>query len=432
MESLWSATASLPVFPRLEADKRTDVLIIGGGMAGLLCAYLLEQAGVSYLLVEAGEIGAGVTGNTTGKITAQHGLEYTRLLKEFPVELVRQHWQAQTQAVEDLSRLCRKIPCDFQEKDSFVFARDNLEALEKEALAMAKVGAAPELVSNLPLPFVAQGLKIPRQGQFHPLKFLEGIARGLHIYEHTRVLDLSGNTAVTDRGDIRGEKIIVATHFPFLNRYGAYFLKMYQQRSYVLALEEAAQVEGMYIEAEPGGLSFRNYGNLLLLGGGGHRTGKAGGGWEYLRREAQRYYPAARECYHWAAQDCMTLDGMAYVGPYSRGTRNLYVATGFHKWGMTGSMAAATLLRDMVLEKENPYARVFAPDRPMLRPQLGVNAWEATRSLLTFRTPRCPHLGCSLVWNPQEHAWECPCHGSRFSQSGKVLDNPANKNMKKK
>ena len=239
------------------------------------------------------------------------------------------------------------------------------------------------------------------------------------------------NTAVTDRGDIRGEKIIVATHFPFLNRYGAYFLKMYQQRSYVLALEEAAQVEGMYIEAEPGGLSFRNYGNLLLLGGGGHRTGKAGGGWEYLRREVQRYYPAARECYHWAAQDCMTLDGMAYVGPYSRGTRNLYVATGFHKWGMTGSMAAATLLRDMVLEKENPYARVFAPDRPMLRPQLGVNAWEATRSLLTFRTPRCPHLGCSLVWNPREHAWECPCHCSRCSQSGKILDNPALKNRSK-
>ena len=114
MESLWSATASLPVFPRLEADKRTDVLIIGGGMAGLLCAYLLEQAGVSYLLAEAGEIGAGVTGNTTGKITAQHGLEYARLLKEFPVELVKGHWQAQTQAVEDLSRLCREIPCDFE------------------------------------------------------------------------------------------------------------------------------------------------------------------------------------------------------------------------------------------------------------------------------------------------------------------------------
>ena len=206
-------------------------------------------------------------------------------------------------------------------------------------------------------------MKIPRQGQFHPLKFLEGIARGLHIYEHTRVLELSGNTAVTDRGDIRGEKIIVATHFPFLNRYGAYFLKMYQQRSYVLALEEAAQVEGMYIEAEPGGLSFRNYGNLLLLGGGGHRTGKAGGGWEYLRQKVQQYYPAARECYHWAAQDCMNPGRHGLCGALFPGHRNLYVATGFHKWGMTGSMAAATLLRDMVLEKENPYARVFAPDR---------------------------------------------------------------------
>lgn len=432
MESLWRATASLPVFPALQEDKRTDVLIVGGGMAGLLCAYLLEQEGVNYLLLEAGELAGGVTGNTTGKITAQHGLEYARLLKEFPQEIVKLHLQAQQAAVGDLARLCREIPCDFEEKDAFVYTCNGGEKLEQEAGAMAKLGVNPEIVSRLPLPFPAQGLKFPHQGQFHPLKFLEGIARGLHIYEHTRVLELSGNTAVTDRGDIRAEKIIVATHFPFLNKHGAYFLKMYQERSYVLALEGAAQVEGMYIDGEPGGLSFRNYGNLLLLGGGGHRTGKPGGGWEYLRQQARRYYPAAQEAYHWAAQDCMTLDGMAYVGPYSRGTRNLYVATGFHKWGMTGSMAAATLLRDMVLGRENPYAPAFAPDRPMLRPQLGVNAWEAVRSLVTFRTPRCPHLGCALVWNPQEHAWDCPCHGSRFSESGKVLDNPANGNLKKK
>ena len=433
MTSLWEQTWEHTNFAPLEGDVNTDVLIIGGGMAGVLCAHLLHHAGVPYMLAEAETVCSGITKNTTAKLTSQHGLIYDKLIRTLGVERAKGYLSANQEALQKYRVLCRGIDCDFEEKIAYVYALNDRRKLEQELAALEKLGFHGEFAEHPPLPFSTAGaVKFSNQAQFHPLKFVSAISKGLHIYEHTRVLELSGNTAVTDRGDIRGEKIIVATHFPFLNRYGAYFLKMYQQRSYVLALEEAAQVEGMYIEAEPGGLSFRNYGNLLLLGGGGHRTGKAGGGWEYLRREAQRYYPAARECYHWAAQDCMTLDGMAYVGPYSRGTRNLYVATGFHKWGMTGSMAAATLLRDMVLEKENPYARVFATDRPMLRPQLGVNAWDAMRNLLTFRTPRCPHLGCALVWNPQEHAWECPCHGSRFSQSGKVLDNPANKNMKKK
>ena len=205
---------------------------------------------------------------------------------------------------------------------------------------------------------------------------------------------------------------------------------MYQHRSYGIALEHAPRLEGMYVDEAQAGMSFRAYGGLLLVGGGDHRTGKKGGSWPELRDFARRHYPDAQERYHWAAQDCMTLDGVPYIGPYSAGTSNLYVATGFNKWGMTSSMVSAMLLRDMVQGKENPYAPVFSPSRTVLRPQLAVNAFEAAAGWLTPAARRCPHLGCGLKWNPYEHSWDCPCHGSRFAEDGKKLDNPATGDLK--
>ena len=163
----------------------------------------------------------------------------------------------------------------------------------------------------------------------------------------------------------------------------------------------------------------------LLLGGGGHRTGKPGGGWEELEAFARRYFPNSRETCRWAAQDCMTLDGVPYIGQYGRHTPGLYVATGFNKWGMTSSMTAAMVLSDLVQGKRNPYAAVFSPARTVLRPQLLANLAEATASLLTVSKPRCPHMGCALKWNPLERTWDCPCHGSRFTEDGELLDNPA-------
>ena len=181
----------------------------------------------------------------------------------------------------------------------------------------------------------------------------------------------------------------------------------------------------MYVDENEKGLSFRNYNGLLFLGGGSHRTGKRGGGWQELERFAQRHYPDAKETARWATQDCMTLDGVPYIGPYSRRTHGLYVAAGFNKWGMTNSMAAAGLLTDLVLERENPYEAVFSPSRTVLRPQLAANGLEAALSLLTPTVPRCPHMGCALKYNAAEHSWDCPCHGSRFGEDGSLLDNPA-------
>lgn len=431
MYSVWSDSVELPNFKPLDKDIRTDVLIIGGGIAGILCAYLLEQSSVNYALVEANRICSGITKNTTAKITSQHGMIYHKLMKRFGVEKTHMYLEANEAARKEYCKLCKEMDCEFETRSSFVYSLDKPQKVKQELEALRRIGYHAEYTDVIPLPFsIAGAVKFPNQAQFNPLQFLAHIAEGLSIYEHTKVRELMPNGAITEHGKITASKIIVATHFPFLNKHGSYFLKMYQHRSYVLALEGAPDVNGMYVDEADKGLSFRNYQNLLLLGGGSHRTGKKGGNWAELSAFAKQYYPDAKETYRWATQDCMTLDEMPYIGQYSRNTPNLYVATGFHKWGMTSAMVSAMILRDMILGKENPYAPVFSPSRTMLRPQLFINAAETSLNLLTPTTRRCPHLGCALKWNPQEHSWDCPCHGSRFTKDGEVIDNPATDDLK--
>lgn len=430
--SVWASNTKLPSFPELPGDLQVDVLVIGGGLAGLLCAHRLAKAGVNYALIEADTICHGVTRNTTAKITSQHGLIYSKLLREFGAETARGYWDANQAALREYRILAGSVDCGFEQKDNYIYSLDGAQKLEKERTALNQLGIPSEFVDTLPLPFPITGaIRFRDQAQFDPLKFVSGIVGGLNIFEHTAAREFIGNTVVTEHGRIRAAKIIIATHFPLLNKHGGYFLKLYQQRSYVLALENAGEVDGMYLDGAENGLSFRNYGDLLLIGGGGHRTGKQGSGWTELERFAQKYYPQAREKYRWATQDCMTLDGIPYIGRYSKATPDLYVATGFNKWGMTSSMVSAMILCDLVQGRENPYAAIFSPSRTVLRPQLLVNAAGAAVNLLTPTKPRCPHMGCALKWNAQERSWDCPCHGSRFGEDGKLLDNPATGDLKK-
>ena len=267
------------------------------------------------------------------------------------------------------------------------------------------------------------------QAHFHPLKFLFSIARGLKIYENTRVLKLNKNGAETEKGSVRAEKIIVATHFPFIDKYGFYFAKMHQHRSYVLALENAPQLDGMYVDECDKGLSFRNYKNLLLLGGGGHRTGKSGGSFKELEEFKNKYFVGSKEVCRFATQDCITLDGVAYIGNYTKLRQDLYVSTGFNKWGMSNAFLSATLLCDEILGKHNNFAEVFKPCRSILHPKLATNLLETVTNFIKPTTPRCSHLGCALKYNKYEHTWDCACHGSRFTKTGEVIDGPANKDI---
>ncbi len=431
MDSLWFDGVEMPVFEPMDHSISTDILIIGGGIAGILCAYALKQSGVEVALVEAKRICSGITKKTTAKITFQHGLIYDKLLRRFGKEKAGLFLRCNKEALEQYRTLCSGIDCDFQEQDAYLYSVNNLQTLEKELKALDAIGYSADFLETPALPFRTAGaIRFPGQAQFHPLKFLAAIAKDLHIYENTKVLELTPGTAHTNHGPIRAKVIVVATHFPFLNKHGSYFLKLYQQRSYVLGLKNADNINGMYIGAEYPNLSLRSHNDLLLLGGCGHRTGKEGGGWQELSYLAHRHYPKSKCVYRWATQDCMTLDGMPYIGQYSKSTPNLYVATGFQKWGMTSSLAAANILRDLIIGKANPYADLFSPSRTMLRPQLAVNGFETAKNLLSFRTPRCPHLGCALKWNSQEHSWDCACHGSRFSENGEVLDNPATDDKK--
>lgn len=431
MNAIWKNTVRLPSFEPLKEDIVTDVLIIGGGLAGLLCAYRLQQAGVNYALAEADTICSGITKNTTAKITSQHGLIYDALIGAMGLEKARLYLDANQNALQQYRELCRDMDCDFQEQDAFVYALNDRRKIESELEAMHKLHFNAAFEQHLPLPFsVAGAVCFPRQAQFHPLKFVAGIAKNLRIYEHTKVRQLMPGKAVAGGGIIRAGKIIIATHFPLLNKHGGYFLKLYQHRSYVLALKNAPSFDGMYVDEHDKGLSFRHYRDMLFLGGGGHRTGKSGGCWQELEQFARRHYPKAKIAGRWAAQDCMTLDQAPYIGRYAKNTPDLLVATGFNKWGMTSSMVAADILCDLVQGKQNRYADVFNPSRSMLRPRLFLNAAETTLNLLTPTVPRCPHMGCALKYNKAEHSWDCPCHGSRFGENGTLLDNPATDDKK--
>ncbi len=426
MQSIWQTELTRIAAEPLKGNIQTDVLVIGGGMTGVLCAYMLHRAGVECVLVEAKELCGGITKGTTAKITVQHGLIYDRLIRTYGTDIARLYLQAQNEACAVYASLCKEIDCDYERQDAYVYSANDRAKIEREVEAYSKLGLKAEFCETPDLPFsVAGAVRVRDQAQFHPLKFAYEIAKELTVYEHTKVLELMPFKAVTDRGEIRYRKAIVTTHFPILNKHGGYFLKMYQHRSYVLALRGAKAVNGMFVDEDEKGLSFRNYENHLLLGGGAHRTGKQGGNWRELETVARRYYPSATIAAKWAAQDCMTLDGMPYIGQYSPRTPDLYVATGFNKWGMSSAMAAATLLTALVQGKSSVYERLFLPSRQMSFVPLMANAFESTVGLLTPTAPRCPHLGCALKYNRAEHSWDCPCHGSRFTEDGELIDNPA-------
>ncbi len=413
----------------LKGNVETDTAIVGGGLAGILCAYLLKESGIDCVVVEAKQIAMGITRNTTAKITAQHGQVYSQIEKKYGFSAAKQYLDANQEAVEVYRQLADNIPCDFEEKTAYVYSKTDRKKLEQEAALYQQMGLPVLLEEKPPIPVDTVGaLGMERQGQFHPLKFISAIAENLPVYENTFATEIRPGQVQTEKGTIRARRIILATHYPMVNVLGLYFMKLYQHRSYVLALQGAEAPKGMYIDEEEKGLSFRSYKGYLLLGGGSHPTGKQGGGWDELRRVAKLAYPSAQERYAWATQDCMTLDYMPYIGRHRKNNRELYVATGFNKWGMTGSMVAARLLRDLIAEGDSKYARLFSPSRSMLHPQLFLNVGQATLGLLSFGK-RCPHMGCALKWNPMEHTWDCPCHGSRFDQKGNLIDNPAKKGL---
>jgi len=478
MESVWNSEVNFRKREALSKDIECDILIIGAGMAGLLTAYMLTKSGREVVVIDAKSTASGVTKNTTAKITCQHDLIYDSIIKEFGEEGARQYAKANELAIEKYKEIIdeENIDCDFERKDAYVYSLDNTESLEDEYIAVKKLGVDAELVDEVNLPFKVKGaLKFKNQAQFNPLKFLRTISEKLTIYENTTALDITEEISVVTKDDIKikANKIIVATHYPFLNTPGYYFLRMHQERSYVLALENAQDVNGMYIGIDKNAYSFRNYKNLLIFGGAAQRAGEneEGGAYEKLRKAAKELYPNSIEKYHWSAQDCMTLDNIPYIGHYSSKTPDIYVETGFKKWGMTTSMVAAMIISDMILEKENDFSEIFSPGRFDMSASMKNAANDLIITAKNFIAQRidipeeslesiqnghggiveykgqktgvykdndgkvfavstkCAHLGCELHWNDDELTWDCPCHGSRYDYKGNWIESPTNKSL---
>ena len=232
MQSIWERDVPKVGFEALSGDKNTEVLIIGGGIAGILCAHKLKKAGVDCMLVEASEICGGITKNTTAKITLGHGLIYDKLINNFGEDKARLYLEAQIRAGEEYEVLCENIDCDYETQDNYVYSLTDRVKLEKEVAALNRLGVKAEFWDTDELPIKTMGaVRVRDQAQFHPLKFLYSVAKALPIYEHTKVIGLRPHRAITDKGVITYKKLIVATHFPMLNKHGLYFLKLYQHRS---------------------------------------------------------------------------------------------------------------------------------------------------------------------------------------------------------
>ena len=476
--SLWRQTVDIPRRKPLKQDLEVDAAVIGAGMAGVLIADQLRERGLRVAVLEASRIGSGQTGNTTAKITSQHGMICDALIQKFGAEAARQYARANQLAVRRYAELIRGrgIDCDFRETPAYLYSEVAAEPMRREAEAAAGLGIDARFVSETELPFaVAGAVRFEGQALFHPLKFLRAVSRDLEIYEDTPVLSVEDDLLRTKGGTVRAKHIVFATHYPFVNVPGWYFMRMHQERSYVLALDSDWLPEGMYLGTDAQGLSFRAAEGKLLLGGENHRTGEnsKGGRYDALRARARELLSDCRETAHWSAQDCITLDGVPYIGRFSASTPEWYVATGFGKWGMTGSMVAAMLISDAIAGQTPDWAEVFSPSRFQLSAtakNLATDTLQSIKGLaaeflvppqsmleklpaghggivdvkgrkagvyrdeagkLHVVNPRCPHLGCQLEWNPDEKSWDCPCHGSRFSYDGSLIDNPAQKDLSK-
>lgn len=447
MESVWEKTIEVPHREALEKDIHADVVVVGAGMAGILTAYLLQEQGMDVAVLEAGRIGNGQTCRTTAKVTSQHNLTYAYLIEQFGKEKAGMYAHANQQAIEEYARIIgkEKISCQFQRCPAYLYSREEgrKEELEQEAEAAKSLGIAASFTTETELPFpVAGAVRFENQAKFHPLEFLKEVSGKVTVYEQSRVVRVKDNYVYTDQGMVEGEHVVFAAHYPWQVVPGYYFLRMHQERSYVCALDisEWEPMEGMYLGIGEDGYSFRTMeaggARVLLLGGGSHRTGEnhSGGNYELLRKKGKEWFPGSREVACWSAQDCMPMDKVPYIGYFSSEIPNWYVATGFGKWGMTSSMAAASIISAMVLGREHPDEEIFAPQRfpvSALSKNFTENALQAVKGLskqavsLEGFPGKCPHMGCKLEENPDDHTWECPCHGSCFTAEGKLLSGPA-------
>ena len=494
-ESYWLDSTELPAFPSVQEDYETEVVIIGGGISGIMTAYLLTRKGYRVALVEAERLMNGTTGYTTAKLTSQHGLIYDQLLQKEGEKTAKLYYEANEAAIQYVKKLISEkgLDCDFSEEQAYVFAEDEEQKKEvkKEAEAYQKIGIDGGFIDDIPLDVHNLGAVVMNhQAQFNPVKFLkplveEIVAKGGRIFENTRVEDIVSNkrpVAVTREGrKVEGNYLVVCSHYPFFDKEGYYYARLSPNRSYSIAAETDKDYPGgMYVNAGQPARSLRsiqlNGTKLVLAGGYGHYVGHEQNTEEkytQLYQFVDQTFGVKKIPYRWSAQDPATLDQIPYIGKYSTEMENVFVATGYRKWGMSSGVLAGKLLTDLISGTNNQYAEMFSPLRQiketnmknLLKESFHVGKMFAEDKaekpagqftdlqidegkVINYNEQRagayrdeqenfhivdttCTHMGCETHWNNAERTWDCPCHGSRFSYKGDVVEGPATKPLKK-
>jgi glycine/D-amino acid oxidase-like deaminating enzyme/nitrite reductase/ring-hydroxylating ferredoxin subunit len=482
--SLWLETSADPSYPALARDIAVDVAVIGAGITGVTTALLLKRGGARVAVLEAGRVCEGTTGYTTAKVSSLQALTYTRLASRFGEEGARVYAGANEGGLERIAAFVDEyeIDCDFRRKPNFTYAgsRDGLRDVEREMEAARTAGLPVTFTDRLDLPYpVAGAIGLADQAELHPRRYVLALAQavageGSHVFEHTRALavDQGSPSTVTANGrTITADAVIVATGMPILDR-GLFFARETPVRSYIVAVRAPWRAQGMYISADEPTRSVRTHpvgdDELVLVGGESHKpgTGNPRASYERLERFAREHFDPGEVAFRWSSQDYVPVDGMPYVGRLWPFSDRVLTATGFKKWGLANGTAAAMMLSDRVLGRENPWAATFDPmrvkpvaaapsmfkeglqdgfyffaDRLRKRSRADavprgegriVGSGRAQKAVyrdesgaLRAVSARCTHLGCIVSWNAAEHTWDCPCHGSRFDVDGAVVQGPA-------
>jgi glycine/D-amino acid oxidase-like deaminating enzyme len=441
VRSLWFEGRERASRPPLAEDLSVDVAVVGAGIVGLTTALLLEREGASVAVLEMRHVAAGATGYNTAKLSSLHGLTYAGLAQKHGTENARAYGEANEAGIARVFELADElgIDCDLARKPNLTYTEDaaELDQIREEARVARELGLPASYVEEADLPFaIAGAVRFEDQAEFHPVKYVDGLAGAIRgpIHEDTRVTGLDSGRVKTARGSgVTAEHVVVATHLSFLDR-GLYFARCHPERSYIVAGRASGPPGGMYLSTESPSHSIRAHGDWLLVGGESHKTGQADAAERYERLEAW-----ARERFglepelRWATQDQMPVDDVPYVGRHDPVSRGLWVATGFKKWGLAMGTAAAELLTAQVMGREHRWAEVFDPNRIRARASAPAFVKENANVAMRFAgdrvakrgNPRCTHLGCLLDWNAAESTWDCPCHGSRFAETGEVIEGPA-------